>query len=120
MAACLLFIIIPPSLAYGFTRNRYLDGTAYGSGIAWEGWTSGFLDRQYNAVYRSPDYCHAWRVRYYRNEGGGLGTITWQHDSQCSPTSIGQTTGPRRAYCRELEFTTGLADYVFNCDTTVP
>jgi hypothetical protein len=80
-------------------------------------WTSGYADRQYNTVYRSPDVCERWRVRYYDSAGH----ITWEKATDCSPTGIGLTTGPRRAYCEQIYTGTDpKTAYAYNCDTTVP
>lgn len=112
---CFLFLMIPPAVAYAYTNYRYGSGTALTDGVYEQHQTSGFLNRQYNHAYRNDPACRAWRVRYYSDETN----ITWQNDSDCSPTSIGLTTGPRRSWCRELD--DGFwANYAYNCDTTIP
>ena len=118
LIAVLLFFVIPPLLAYGWTRYRYAYGNVYPGVVPRvTQWTSGFASRQYNEVYRSPDVCEAWRVRYYDTPTH----ITWQKDMNCSPTSIGLTTGPRRAYCEQIYTGTDPKTvYAYNCDTTVP
>ena len=112
----MLFVVIPRTVAYGWKRYRYSEGPT-GSGppaALVNDSTSGYLDREYNRAYRSYDYCLTWRVRYYKE---GQEAPTWVHESACSPTSIGNTIGPRRANCQELEY--GYL-YNYNCDTTVP
>ena len=118
LIATVLFLLTPPVLAFGWTRYRYQYGTVYPGVLPRvTAWTSGFADRQYNEVYRSPDDCERWRVRYYDTPTH----ITWQQDRDCSPTSIGLTTGPRQAYCEQVYTGTApLTVYAYNCDTTVP
>jgi hypothetical protein len=118
LVATVLFFVIPPMLAFGWTRYRYSQGTVYPGVLPRvTAWTSGYTDRQYNSAYRSPDVCEAWRVRYYDSAGH----ITWQQDKECSPTTIGLTTGPRRAYCEQIYTGTDPNKaYAYNCDTTVP
>jgi hypothetical protein len=118
LIATVLFFVIPPVLAYGWTRSRYSQGTVYPGVLPRvTAWTSGYADRQYNSAYRSPDVCEAWRVRYYDSAGH----ITWQRDQECSPTTITLTIGPRRAYCEQIYTGTDPNKaYAYNCDTTVP
>jgi hypothetical protein len=117
LIATLLFLAIPPMLAYGWTRYRYSYGTVYPGVLPRVmQWTSGYANRQYNEVYRSPDVCERWRVRYYDSAGN----ITWEKATDCSPTGIGLTTGPRRAYCEQIYTGTSQKAYAYNCDTTVP
>jgi hypothetical protein len=81
---------------------------AYGIADTW-------LDRQYNKAYRNITYPgEAWKVRYF----DASWNVTWQNVTNTSPTSIGQTTGPRRPDCNQLE--TGSWMIAYNCDTTVP
>jgi hypothetical protein len=115
--ATVLFFVIPPMLAFGWTRYRYASGTVYPGVLPRvTASTSGYANRQYNAAYRSPDDCERWRVRYYDTPSH----ITWQVESDCSPTQQGLTTGPRRAYCEQVYTGTGRRAYAYNCDTTVP
>jgi hypothetical protein len=118
LIASVLFSVIPPILAFGWTRYRYQYGTVYPGVLPRvTAWTSGYANRQYNEVYRSPDVCERWRVRYYDSAGN----ITWEKATDCSPTGIGLTTGPRRAYCEQIYTGTDPNKaYAFNCDTTVP
>ena len=118
LIATVLLFVIPPMLAYAWTRYRYSQGTVYPGVLPRvTAWTGGYADRQYNTVYRSPDVCEKWRVRYYDSAGN----ITWEKATDCSPTGIGLTTGPRRAYCEQIYTGTDPNKaYAFNCDTTVP
>jgi hypothetical protein len=117
LVTCVLFFVIPPMVAFGWTRYRYSYGNVYPSTLRVTAWTSGYANRQYNAVYRSPDVCEAWRVRYYDTPTH----ITWQKDQACSPTNIGLTTGPRRAECQQIYTGTNPnVVYAYNCDTTLP
>jgi hypothetical protein len=57
------------------------------------------------------------RVRYYDTPTH----ITWDKATDCSPTGIGLTTGPRRAHCEQVYTGTDPKTvYAYNCDTTVP
>ena len=113
---CLLFFTVPPMLAYGWTLRRYASETTYPNTMPLvEASTDAYLDREYNRAYRDPDMGFSWRVRYTDSNGN----ITWQAESATSPTSIGQTTGPRKAWCFELE-RNYLTSVAYNCDTTVP
>ena len=71
LIATVLFLVIPPVAAFGWTRYRYAYGNVYpGVMPRVTQWTSGFANRQYNEVYRSPDALyingemirHAWRA----------------------------------------------------------
>jgi hypothetical protein len=116
---CFLLLVIPPSIAYGWTRYRYAQGT-FGVDSQILAHTSGFLDRQYNAAYRAAE-CGAaavWAVSY-RKSPGNFSDITWLERSNCSPTQIGLTTGPRQAWCQQDGPPFG-GPYAYNCDTTIP
>jgi hypothetical protein len=118
LVICLIFVIIPPTLAFGWTRYRYAQGTYYFTPAVFER-TSGFLDRVYNKAFREHG-CGSgvWEV-HYRKEPGTSDDITWLVESGCSPTEQGQTIGPRKAYCiqRTHPF---YSPGAYNCDTTVP
>jgi len=48
--ACLLFIVIPPTVAYATTDFNYVDNQLFSAYQA--GWTSGLNPRAYNKVWR--------------------------------------------------------------------
>lgn len=109
--AAVVVLLVATTVAHAWTRYRYLSGYTC-NGCTFTGSTSGFLDREYNSAYF---FCCYWRVRYYDTNYN----ITWQNDSFTSPTSIGQTTGPRLAWCSMLD-PDPYYPTAFNCDTTVP
>lgn len=118
---CLLLGIALPSVAAAAitaTNYRYAQGEAGWHEYPYYEWgqTSGFNPRNYNGAYRQGG-CEggSWKVRYYNTSG----SITWQNETLCSPTEIGQTTGDRRAWCAEIG-KRNLSTYAFNCDTTIP
>jgi hypothetical protein len=118
--ACLLFVLLPPALAYGWTRYRYASGTVSGD-VEWSlmGSTSGFLNREYNNVYRAEGCNSGWWRSEYRKSPGNFSDITSANETNCSPTSIGATTGPRQALCYKTSIS--IANTVtYNCDTTIP
>jgi hypothetical protein len=100
------------------TNYRYQQGTAgWYEPDYWEwGQTSGFNPRNYNGAYRGGG-CEggSWKVRYYNTSG----SITWQNETLCSPTEIGNSTGDRRSWCAETG-KRNLYSYAYNCDTTIP
>jgi len=111
IASALLFII-PPIAAYGWTRYRYLsDGFDFPNEV---GWTSGWLQREYNSAYHQTT--EGWEVRYYNTSD----QITANAFSWSSPTSLGATTGDRRAWCSFETLTGAWQSGAANCDTTVP
>jgi hypothetical protein len=120
IVACLLFTLLPPAIAYGWTLRRYASGTVAGS-VEWSkmGETDAFLDREYNRVYRAEDCSSGWWRSEYRQSPGGAGDVTSANETNCSPTQIGATVGPRQALCYKVSIS--IANTVtYNCDTTVP
>lgn len=106
-----LLVLVPPSAAYAFTRYRYLSGTSQ-QGVNVAGTTDCCLDRVYNNAYHSD--VDKWYVDY--RDGGD--NLTWLVESYTTPTSQGQTTGPRKSQCgTRIPNSSGIA---YNCDTTVP
>lgn len=83
------------------------------------GGTSGFLNREYNNVYRAEGCSGGWWRSEYRQSPGNFSDITSANETYCSPTSIGATVGPRQALCYKVSIS--VANTVtYNCDTTVP
>lgn len=115
---CLLFVLIPPSLAYGWTQYRYGQGS-FGFEPAVMHQTPGFNDRVYNAVYREHGCNSGWWEVHYRKSPGNFSDITWRVESACSPTEQGLTTGPREAWCKQNTHPL-YSPGAYNCDTTVP
>ncbi len=120
LVACLLFASLPPTVAYAWTRYRYASGTVSGS-VEWSlmGSTSGFLHREYNSVFRTPDCSGGWWRAEYRKSPGNYADITAANETSCSPTSLGATSGPRQALCYKVSLSIANS-VVYNCDTTVP
>jgi hypothetical protein len=51
LIATVLFFVIPPMLAFGWTRYRYSQGTVYPGVLPRvTDWTSGYASREYNAA----------------------------------------------------------------------
>lgn len=54
-----------------------------------------------------------------RQSPGNFSDITSANETNCSPTSIGATVGPRQALCYKVSIS--IANTVtYNCDTTLP
>lgn len=111
VVSVLVLALLAPAVAQGWTLRRYLSGQTT-AGATIDAITDSALSREYNSAYHSTS--DGWRVRYYDTSNN----ITWQVESYSSPTSQGQTTGSRYAYCQLLDPNTSNTAY--NCDTTVP
>ncbi len=113
-----LLVVLPPAAALGWTQYRYGQGTYDYESLIIES-TSGFLEREYNGAYRSGGCAGGvWEVQY-RVSPGGYANITSRNETQCNPTEIGATVGPRRAWC-EKHGSALAAPGPYNCDTTLP
>lgn len=111
LLVCVLFILIPPSLAYGWTRYRYASGTLNGPVSAH---TSGALTRQYNSFYFSDVGTFHVGYKFDLSYGEWQGATGSQ-----SPVSLG-SSGSFLVY--SLCSAYGLQSFggAYNCDTTVP
>lgn len=118
---CVFLVVVPPVVAHAAATNfRYGHGyVSWESGFTYAQ-TPGYADRNYNRAYREGPcgYAGQWSVEYRRSPGT-IYDITWRHESGCSPTSIGLTTGPRQALCF-LESDVFAGPWAWNCDTTRP
>jgi hypothetical protein len=102
---------------YNYMRWTYGWGTF---GWSW-GWprhqdSNVFQMRAYNEAYRSGGCGSGFWEVHYRAYPGNYEDITWRVESNCSPTSQGQTTGPRESHC--IQNAPQVTQGSYNCDTT--
>ncbi len=115
VVASLLLLIVPPSLAYGWTRRRYGSGTDARIGIY--AVTNGQYQRVYNAAY-FPSGGFLWRVSY--NFSGAQGADEYSYNqSWNSGVSLG-STGPFNTYAQCYPVSSRAFGGAWNCDTTIP
>jgi hypothetical protein len=105
---CLLFILIPPTVAYGSTIFTYAQG--YG-GVGGVYGTTGYAARDFNRVYHQAGYY--WNPFYCRTDGSCFGGTS----GSSNPTYANGGASYAKAYCHNQTDNSGV---LWTCQTTRP
>ena len=110
---CLLFVVIPPTLAFAWSNFNYASGTA---GLGGSFPTPGYAPREYNRVWHAQGY--EWWVWYSHPDG----SVNCFRDNFNNPTACGDPNNPihdsyAKSYCTNYGDSSGV---LWTCQTTQP